>query len=82
MKEILKNSFSFKTLEPFILGIGSVLLMEFLIFPGLSVANTFINLISAVALVGFLIFIIRYLKFKLWDSPNSEEIESKDKKNN
>lgn len=82
MKEILKNSFSFKTLEPFILGIGSVLLMELLIFPGLSVANTFINFISAVGLVGFLIFIIKYLKFKLWDSTDTDGIESKDKKNN
>ena len=82
MKEIFKKSFSLKTLEPFILGIGSVLLLEFLIFPGLSVANTIINLISAVLLIGFLIFIITYLKINLWDFTKVTKTESDDKKKN
>jgi hypothetical protein len=66
MKEIFKNAFSWKTLEPFVLGVSSVLFLEFLIFPGLSVANTFLNLVSAVGLIGVIIFVATYLKNKLY----------------
>jgi hypothetical protein len=66
MKEIFKNVFSWKTLEPFVLGVSSVLFLEFLIFPGLSVANTFLNLVSAVGLIGVIIFVATYLKNKLY----------------
>jgi hypothetical protein len=66
MKEIFKNAFSRQTLEPFAVGVGSVLFLEFLIFPGLSVANTLLNLISAVGLIGLIIFVVTYLKNKLY----------------
>jgi hypothetical protein len=65
MKESFKSAFSRQTLEPFAIGVGSVLFLEFLIFPGLTIANTLINLISAVGLIGLIIFTITYLKNKL-----------------
>ena len=62
MKEIFKKSFSWETLKPFVIGMGSILLLEFIIFPGLTIANTFINLISGTLLFGLIIFTVTYLK--------------------
>lgn len=62
MKEIFKQSFSWETLKPFVIGMGSVLLLEFIIFPGLTIANTFINLVSGALLFGLIIFTVTYLK--------------------
>ena len=83
MKEIFKKSFSWDTLEPFLLGVGTILLLEFLIFPGLTIANTFINLLSAGTLIGLIIFTITYLKtkFKLWQTKVMQK-ESNDNKEN
>ncbi len=64
MKEIFKKSFSWQTLQPFVIGMGSVLLLEFIIFPGLTIANTFINLLSGTLLLGLIIFTITYLRSK------------------
>jgi hypothetical protein len=65
MKEIFKKSFSRKTLEPFVLGVGTVLLIEFLIFPGLTVTDLFLNLFSAATLIGLIVFTIAYLRNNL-----------------
>lgn len=83
MKEIFKKSFSRETLEPFLLGVGTILLLEFLIFPGLTIANTFINLLSAGTLIGLIIFTITYLKtkFKLWQTKVTQK-ESNDNEEN
>lgn len=81
MKEIFKKSFSRETLEPFLLGVGTILLLEFLIFPGLTMANTFINLLSVGALIGLIIFIITYLKTKLWQTKVMQK-ESNDNEEN
>ncbi len=91
MKEIFKKSFSWETLEPFLVGVGTVLLLEFLIFPGLTLNNTFINLLSGATLLWLIIFTITYLKtkFKLWktkvttkeSNDNEENSNKKENKN-
>jgi hypothetical protein len=65
MKEIFKKSFSMNTLKPFVLGVGTVLLIEFLIFPGLTVTDLFLNLFSAATLIGLIVFTIAYLRNNL-----------------
>ena len=84
MKEIFKKSFSRETLEPFFIGVGTILLLEFVIFPGLTVANTLLNLFSAILTIGLIIFTITYLKskIKLWDFTKVTKTESDDKKKN
>jgi hypothetical protein len=78
MKEILKKTLAWKTLEPYAIGVGTVLLLEFLIFPGLTVNNTFINLLSAVTSLWLIIFTITYLKLKLWRrKPTQKEPKEK-----
>ncbi len=78
MKEIFKKSFSRETLEPFFIGVGTILLLEFVIFPGLTVANTLLNLFSAILTIGLIIFTITYLKskIKLWDFTKVTKNES------
>lgn len=65
MKEVFKQAFSRETLQPFATGIATVLLLEFLIFPGLKIQNLVLNLVSAVALVGLMIFTVSYLTSKM-----------------
>ena len=61
MKEAFKQAFSWETLKPFTFGMGSVLLLEFIIFPGLTIGNTFINLISGTLFIGLIIFTMTYI---------------------
>ena len=84
MKEIFKQSFSKETLEPFLIGVGTILLLEFIIFPGLTIANTFLNLLSATLAIGLIIFTITYLKskIKLWDFTKVTKNESEEIKKN
>jgi hypothetical protein len=64
MREIFKNSFSRQTLQPFFLGVGTVLVLEYFIFPGLTTKDMVINLLSSTALVGLIIFTIKFFKSK------------------
>lgn len=94
MKEIFKKAFSIKSLEPFIVGIGVILLLEFAIFPALTIANTFLNLLGGGLGVGIAIFLYQYVKKKVCEIPeetpeggeteldyvNPEELKPKRKK--
>ena len=95
MKEIFKKAFSMKSLEPFIVGICAILLLEFAIFPALTIANTFLNLLGGGLGIGVVIFLYQYLKKKIYDNPaetleggeteldyvNPEELKPKRKRN-
>ncbi len=72
MKEIFKKTFSAKSLEPFIVGIGVILLLEFAIFPALTIANTFLNLLGGGLGVGVAIFLYQYVKKKIFETPTDE----------
>lgn len=82
MKEVLEKAFNRKTLEPFLIGVGTILLLEYIIFPGLTLANSFINLLCAGISIALIIFIITYLKINLWDFTKVTKTESDDKKKN
>jgi hypothetical protein len=62
MKEIFKQSFSWESLKPFVIGVSTILILEFLVFPGLTLANTFINILSGLVLIGLIIFTVTYLR--------------------
>ena len=65
MKKIFKNAFNREALQPFAFGVGTVLLMEYIIFPSLTVENLFLNLLSTVLIVGLIKFTVEYLKSEL-----------------
>ncbi len=48
MKKILNKLFTRKIIEPILMVVISFLILEFLIFPGLTIENTFINIISGI----------------------------------
>jgi hypothetical protein len=95
MKEIFKKAFSVKSLEPFVVGISVILLLEFAIFPALTIANTFFNLLGGGLGVGLIIFLYEYVKKKIHnvvpdelpegetelDYVNPEELKPKRKRN-
>lgn len=81
MKEVLEKAFNRKTLEPFLIGVGTILLLEYIIFPGLTLANSFINLLCAGISIALIIFIITYLKIKLWDFTKTESENNKNENN-
>jgi hypothetical protein len=48
MKKIINKLFTKKVIEPILMVLVSFLILEFLIFPGLTIENTFINIISGI----------------------------------
>lgn len=96
MKELLKKVFSVKTSSPVFIGFGTFAIFTFIVFPGLTVANTILNILSALIGIFTLTFIFYYLKIdKMYenfthiepgetelDYINPEELKPKTKKNN
>ena len=79
MKELFKKVFSKKLMEPLILWIVAILLLEFIIFPGLTVDNTFLNILSVIAWIVLGIIVLTYSDGKIRerfekkeDNPNQE----------
>lgn len=69
MKELFKKVFSKKISSPIFVGFGAFAIMSFIVFPGLTVANTFLNILSAIIGVFTLVFIFYYLNGdKIYDS--------------
>ena len=62
MKELLKKVFNKKTSTPIFVGFGAFAIFTFIVFPGLTAANTIINILSAVIGLFSLLFIFYYIK--------------------
>lgn len=62
MKELFKKVFSEKISSPVFVGFGAFAIFTFIVFPGLTAANTILNIISALVGVFTLTFIFYYLK--------------------
>jgi uncharacterized membrane protein len=73
MKEILKKVFSRTILEPIITFIVSVLILQFIVFPGLTINNTLLNLGAGMVGIVLVIFILTYYNNKLKDRFETKE---------
>jgi len=62
MKDILKKVFDKKTLLPILIGLATFAIFTFIVFPGLSTANTIINILSGLLGLFTLVFIFFYLR--------------------
>jgi hypothetical protein len=62
MKDILKKVFEKKISTSIAIGLGTFSIFTFIVFPGLTEANTIVNLLSALLGVFTLVFIFHYLK--------------------
>ena len=61
MKELFKRVFSKKTATPIFVGFGAFAIMTFIVFPGLTAANTILNIFSGLIGLFTLIFIYYYI---------------------
>ena len=95
MKEIIKKVFSKKVTTPVFVIFGFLGVLNFIVFPGLTTADTGSNIVSALLAVVTLAFLFYYIdSFKLMDPPkvepgeteldyiNPEELKPKRKRNN
>jgi hypothetical protein len=62
MKEILKKVFDKKISLPIIIGSGTFAIFTFVVFPGLTAANTLVNILSGLLGLFTFVFIFYYLK--------------------
>lgn len=62
MKDLFKKIFSEKTSSPIFVGFGVFAIFTFIVFPGLTVANTVLNILAALIGVFTLTFIFYYLE--------------------
>jgi len=95
MKELFKRVFSKKTATPIFVGFGAFAIMTFIVFPGLTAANTILNIFSGLIGLFTLIFIYYYINMDKFvdeyiniepgetelDYINPEELQPKKKRN-
>ena len=61
MKDLFKKVFSQKTSSPIFVGFGTFAILTFIVFPGLSAANTALNILSGILGLFTLIFVYYYI---------------------
>ena len=77
MKELLHKVFDKKIVTPVISGIGIIAIFEYIIYPGLTAANTFINVLSVIITIFVFVFLYHLLKIdKILDSKDVEPGET------
>jgi hypothetical protein len=77
MKELIKKVFAKKLVTPIFVVFGFFGIFNFIVFPGLTTADTGSNIISALFAVFTLVFIFYYIdSFKLMEPPKIESGET------
>lgn len=61
MKDLFKKVFSQKTSSPIFVGFGAFAIFTFIVFPGLTAANTILNILSGALGLFTLIFVYYYI---------------------
>lgn len=75
MKELLKKTFDTNVLAVVGVVFGLILTFEFIVFPGLTVADTILNLLSALIGIFSILFAFHFIQWKkLFNFLSEEEI--------
>jgi hypothetical protein len=80
MKETFKKVFNRVILEPIIIFIVTMLTLEFLIYPGLSIDNTLLNILSGALGVFLALVLLAYIDGKIRDRFEKKETKSETEK--
>ena len=73
MKKIFNKVFGRPILEPVFTTIVSILILEYIIFPGLTIENTLLNIGSAIVGIFLTIFILSYVDGKIKEKFEKKE---------
>ena len=73
MKKIFKKVFSRTVIEPFVTLVSSILILEYIIFPGLTIDNTLTNIGAGLIAFIMTIFILTYVDNKIKDKFEKKE---------
>jgi len=82
MKETFKKVFNQAVLEPIIIFIVTMLTLEFLIYPGLSIDNTLLNILAGTLGVFLALVVLAYADGKIRDIFEKKKTKSEDEKPN
>jgi len=61
MKQLLEKVFNKKVSSPIFVGFGTFAIFTFIVFPGLTVSNTILNVLSALVGLFTLVYIFYYI---------------------
>jgi hypothetical protein len=78
MKETFKKVFNRAVLEPIVIFVASMLTLEFLVYPGLTTDNTFLNLLSGAIGIILVLVVLSYADDKIRILFEKKNIEVKD----
>ena len=77
MKELFEKTFNNKNVKTILIGLTVFLIFTFIVFPGLTVADTILNIISALIGIFTLVFLFYYIDGdKFFNTPTIEPGET------
>lgn len=62
MKDIFKKIFDNKIITPLFIAFGVFAILEFIVFPSLTMANTFLNIVGTFVFIFMGLFVFYYIK--------------------
>lgn len=71
----MKKLFNDSRWEPILILLGNIAMFEWIIFPGLTVASTFINMLTVLVFIAMFLFDLNYIKETWFTKPEEEKIE-------
>lgn len=68
----MKKFFNDKRWEPILILLGNIAILDWLIFPGLTVASSFVNILTVIGFIALFLFDLNYIKER-WFTKSEEE---------
>ena len=68
----MKKLFNDKRWEPILMLLGNIAIFDWIIFPGLTAASTFINMLTVLGFIAVFLFDLNYVK-ETWFTKSEEE---------
>jgi len=82
MKEIVNKLKNDSRWQPVLVFLGNLIILEFIIFPGLTVSSTFVNMLCVLIFIALFLFDLNYVKEKYFtksEEEKEEEVKWKEK---
>jgi hypothetical protein len=69
----MKKLFNDKRWEPILMLLGNIAMFDWVIFPGLTAASTFINILAVLVFIAVFLFDLNYVKEKYFTKSEEEK---------